>query len=284
MFPSHDRGGVSGDKLLGNTGNTIVDALAVQNFGTGFTLGASSSPDESKISVRSLAVNSEYLSISESDDVINLNYDISGTGYLNVIASENQLIKANASGELVGLSGATASEGLNQHTIEGFSVRSVLEPSLLLGTGDGLSADIVAESNGLKVEIDWTKAKTFIVRAQDAQIEGNDTNLVPIIVNIAKPPAIKSASFFLVVEGATGTPASVDRFTSTDSEVKFPFIRKPCFSGTRDVSQSRSSRSRTWSTISNKWWYKITSMCFIVFHNISTVVPINQITIPTAFE
>ena len=239
-------GGVSGDKLLGNTGNTIVDTLAVQNFGTGFTLGVSSSPDESKISVRSLAVNSEYLSISESDDVINLNYDISGTGYLNVIASENQLIKANASGELVGLSGATASEGLNQHTIEGFSVRSVLEPSLLLGTGDGLSADIVAESNGLKVEIDWTKAKTFVVRAQDAQIEGNDTNLVPIIVNIAKPPTIKSASFFLVVEGATGTPASVDRFTSTDSEVKFPFIRKPCFSGTRDIF--------TFISVNNVWY------------------------------
>lgn len=228
-------GGVSGDKIFGNTGPTRMANLRFNNFGSGFTFAKSVDTDSGSMEIRNIGVESEYLTLTESNGNININYDISGTGYLNVSATPQQLIMADASGDIVGISGATAAEFLDRHEIEGLAVRSVLEPAILLGTGDGLSADIIAGRNGLRVDVDWTRGKTFLVQAQNAQIEGNDIDTVPIIVNITEPPSDKSAAFFLVVEGATGTPAAVDRFTSTNSEVKFPFIRKPCFSGNRDI-------------------------------------------------
>jgi hypothetical protein len=67
-----------------------------------------------------------------------------------------------------------------------------------------VSADTVGSTAGLRAEIDWTKAKTFVIQTQNSY-----SDLAPLTVNIKKPPANKSASFFLVVEGATGTSAIV---------------------------------------------------------------------------
>ena len=225
-------GGVNGDKILGNTGTIVVQDLAVQNFGNGFTLGSGAGTNT--IDVRTIGIGgSGLLNIGDQGDEIVINYDISGTGYLNVDATVGQLVRADNSGLFKGVTGPFASEKVGRHEIDGLGVSSFLEPSILLGTADSsLTGVTLGGTAGIKAELNWEDGKTFVIQTKGMGF----TEPTPLTVNIAAPPSSKSAAFFLVVEGATGTPAVVDRFTTeTGSSVRFPFIRKPCFSGTRDV-------------------------------------------------
>ena len=67
----------------------------------------------------------------------------------------------------------------------------------------------------------------------------------PLVININDAPVDYSASFFVTIKGATGTSPSTERFSS-NSEVIFPFEKKPCFSGTRDV--------YSFISFGNKWY------------------------------
>ncbi len=220
-----------GSKILGNTGSTST-RVGFNNLGDGFTLAANIE-DRSTLFLRTLGVQGEYLSLTTSSDgEVTLNYDLSGSGFAAVSGLTGQLIKTDGSNNLRGLQGATAKEFSNRNEVRGLRVKSYREPTVLLEKGNGVEIKTIEGVQGVEATIDWSRAKTFVVdMTQYSEVTDGQT---PLTVNIEKAPQDYSSSFFLIVDGATGTTPSVDRFTSS-SNVKFPYIKKPCFSGDRDI-------------------------------------------------
>ena len=231
-------------RILGNTGNLVTE-VKLENKGSGLTLGGNTGifgvEDNlsNLLTFRQLGVSGDFLSIglNGSDDVngtfIEINYDLIGSGVFGATANKNQLLKVNPENDgFIGVTGsATAIEKSYGHRINDLRVKSYREPIVRLTNGDGLSTATIEDTDGITAEIDWARGSSFLINVSDVSLTPKVT---PLTVNIKEAPADYSASFFLIVDGATGTSPATPRFTSS-SEIKFPLRTTPCFSGTRDV-------------------------------------------------
>ena len=191
-----------GSKVLGNTGSTST-RVDFNNLGTGFTLAANVT-NENTLSLRTLGVQGEYLTLTTSaDGEVTLNYDLSGSGFAAVSGLTGQLIKTDGSSNLRGLQGATAKEFSNRNEVRGLRVKSYREPTVLLEKGNGVEIKTIEGVQGVEATVDWSRAKTFVVdMTQYSEVTDGQT---PLTVNIEKAPQDYSSSFFLIVDGATGT-------------------------------------------------------------------------------
>ena len=238
---------LDGSQILGNTGQTITN-VTFENLGSGFTFAQDA--DENVLSIRGLRVEGEYLSLIETpDNELELDYNLSGSAFADASGLTGQLIKTNSIKDLVGVEGAKAQEFSNRNEVRGFTVKSYREPTILLEPGNGLEIDQIEGKNGIRATIDWSKGNNFLIDM--TQYSGVTDGDAPLVVDIVKAPQDYTASFFLIVDGATGTTPSVDRFTSSGSSVKFPYIKEPCFSTNRDVF--------TFLSFQNTWYGNLVS-------------------------
>lgn len=247
-------------RILGNTGPSVLKVDFV-NQGTGFTFGGDTGGDGELIRFRNLGVSGDHLNLSYgADGEIVLSYNLIGSGQLAVTAENGSLVALNS--DASGLTGVVGSNFANEtqfgSEIRQLNVKSYREPSILLTTSDGLETKTIEGLNGAEATIDWKRASHFIIDYSESGPTPDSTNGNPLIINITDAPENFSASFFLTIEGATGTSPATERFVS-NSEIIFPFTKKPCFSGSRDV--------YSFTSFGNKWYGNL-----VYWDNSSSVV------------
>ena len=225
-------------RLLGNTGPSVTK-INFTNLGSGFTLGGDTGGDGELIRFRNIGVSGDHLNLNLGvDGELVLTYDLIGSGFIGTSGKTGALLASNSGATgLTGITGSVfAEETVFGSEIRQLHVKNYREPSVLLTVGDGIVNKRIEDVDGVEATIDWTRAKNFII---------DMPSLGPLVININDAPVDYSASFFLTIKGATGTSPSTERFSS-NSEVIFPFEKKPCFSGTRDV--------YSFTSFGNKWY------------------------------